>query len=155
MVTISMTGDTRVQNSMLHMAARTQDMRPAFSAVYKEMLAMFSDTFQSEGGRKGMARWAPLSPQYRKWKSIRYPGMGILTRSGMLRSSIASRGAGHRKILAPTFMIVGTSNRYAGYHQSGVVGRLPSRPFIRPSAEDIRIWTRLVMEFIRGRFGVR
>lgn len=101
----------------------TQRFAPAFYANMRQDVTL-------EGGGSG-ARWAPLSPAYATWKAARFPGAGILVRSGALKASLAGPDSPLSVFRpGPTSLEIGTSVPYAMYHQLGT-SRMPQRPPLR------------------------
>lgn len=98
-------------------------------AFYRHTL----EDFVLEGGRSG-ASWKPLSPAYAAWKAKRFPGNGLLVRTGALKASLLSADA-PQAIFRPsaTGLEIGSSVPYALYHQTGT-GRMPQRPPLRVDA---------------------
>ena len=93
--------------------------------------------FVLEGGGSG-ASWAPLSPAYAQWKASRFPGRGILVRSGALKASLSGPEA-PRSVFrpGPTSLDIGTRVPYALHHQVGS-SRMPQRPPLRVSPAFMR-----------------
>lgn len=64
------------------------DFRPIWPNVAGEIYAINQEQFESEGGRGASGRWAALSPAYKKWKEIHYPGQPILRLTNALFESL-------------------------------------------------------------------
>lgn len=95
-------------------------------AFYQQTL----ENFVSEGGASG-ARWAPLSRAYAAWKAQRFPGNGILVRSGALKASLLGPGAPY-SVFRPTStsLDIGSSVPWGMFHQLGTRA-MPQRPPLR------------------------
>lgn len=94
--------------------------------------------------RPSGSRWAALSPQYKRWKKVHFPGAPILTRTGTLGASLGpGRGAGAVREIGKTHMRYGTRVVYARYHQHGT-NRMPSRPIL-PSKTGMSTRTSQIM----------
>lgn len=100
------------------------DLREPFEQVADRFAQMELAQFTSQGAASGDP-WAPLSPGYAAWKERRYPGRPILVRTGQLRRDLTRRPFGVEAITSDE-MRLGTSLRYARYHQTGTP-RMPRR----------------------------
>lgn len=88
------------------------DMRSGFRSVGEYLLHVYSvEVFESEGAIYGK-RWAPLNPKYSLWKSTRYPGRGILERTGRMRRSF-------RAVSTRDYLTINNSVEYLRKHQNG------------------------------------
>lgn len=85
--------------------------------------------------------WAPLSPDYRRRKLAAGFSDNTLIRTGdLFRSIQAIRDSSNQ-------YRIGTTVRYAPYHQLGVPARnLPKREFLGVNNEDIQLITRLAAQ---------
>ena len=70
------------------------DMRVLRDRMDTRFRRLESRLFASEGKSGGPA-WPALSPAYAKQKAKKFPGRKILARTGRLRKSLTTRGAGH------------------------------------------------------------
>lgn len=102
------------------------DFRPIWPNVAGEIYAINQEQFDSEGGKGASGKWAALSPAYKKWKEINYPGQPILQREGRLVASLTDPEAADA-IYQPgkDELVIGTRVPYATAHQRG--GRMPQR----------------------------
>lgn len=133
-------------------------------SFYRQIL----EDFVLEGGSSGQ-RWAPLSSAYAAWKASRFPGAGILVRSGQLKASLLGPDAPHAIFRpGPTSLEVGTSVPYAIYHQTGAqwmkhnAGRafgtnvvLPQRPPIRLTPAFMRVVGQNLQRFVQDAWTLR
>lgn len=84
---IEVQGDKEMIAKLKGYTRKLNDLRPATTAIGKHMTIFYAtQPFLSQGGVFG-ERWDPLNPQYRKWKSKKYPGKGILVREGTMQKS--------------------------------------------------------------------
>lgn len=93
------------------------------------------EQFESEGDFGG-ERWEQLSPAYLAWKSVHYPGKGILVATGDLRKAASLP---KREVTPTTLTLIVDDSAYthggktarsvAGYHQEGT-DSMPRRPLI-------------------------
>ena len=142
LVSFQVTGLDSVQKGFLALLNSAKDLRPFWREVFApRYFAMVQDLFatggraRGAGGRFSGGAWAKLSPAYKVWKSINYPGQPILVRTGALRNSMVWTGTGPGPggifQATPSFAIAGTSIPYGRYHQTGT-DRMPARPFAPP-----------------------
>lgn len=137
------------------MSRRSQDFRPVFKWVLKELQKAHLANFTREGTVDG-APWKPLDPQYASWKLSNYGANGILVADGSLRRSLtvdSSRGAvrdvGFR---TATF---GTQIPYAKFHQSGTRFMAERKPVFLPSLMPNQTATVVGEYIVHGSVGVR
>jgi len=79
-----------------------------------------NDVFETEGAAIG-EHWQPLSPTYGSQKAKRYPGKGILEKTGTMRN-------GFLTLVRPDMAQVWNQVEYFKYHQSNAPRtRLPRR----------------------------
>lgn len=110
--------------------------------------------FILEGGASG-DRWAPLSPRYAAWKASRFPGAGILVRSGALKASLSGPTAPLAVFRpGPTSLDIGTGVGYARFHQLGTV-RMPQRPPIRADAVFMRQLGKELQQHVQAVWALR
>jgi phage gpG-like protein len=93
------------------------DLRPLWPEVISEFYLIEQEQFDTEGAAGGQ-KWAPLSPAYREWKEIHYPGEPILQREHDLINSLTDPEAPDA-ILEPREdeLIIGSKVPYARIHQ--------------------------------------
>ena len=149
-------GVKQVTRMLALSADACKNLRPVWDDVYDDFLDREEDVFDSEGGSGSKPRemgggawggWAPLSPSYAAQKAAEGFGNRILVRTGRLKASLTSRGAGSVFRSDAKSMAVGTSVPYAGYHQTGT-RKMPKREPIRVSEAAVRHWTRLIQKFV-------
>lgn len=133
-------GEQQIDRTMQAFADRARDMRPAWDALRLRFVQYEADWFAGEGD----GRWAPLSPDYARWKARHYPGKEILQREGDLLDSVTRPDIDVRE---PTFAIFGTSDPVAGYHQDGT-DRMPARRVIDLDETEREEWVRTVQRYL-------
>lgn len=101
---------------------RAADLRPVFRRAEKELSAIYTKHFSSNGGGK----WAPLDAEYGAWKSVNFPGRPTLVRSGNLFRSIERFSIRQIKKQSATF---GVNAPVAKFHQYGTWS-MPKREII-------------------------
>ena len=94
------------------------DMRPLWPNVIAEFYLIEQEQFDTEGAAGATGRWPALSPAYKAWKDVHYPGEPILQREHDLIASLTDPEASGA-ILRPgeDELIMGTSVPYALVHQ--------------------------------------
>ena len=118
-------------------AKRADDVAPALRRGGNVMLKSVHNNF-IEAGRP--IPWRPLSPAYAVRKARQGYSILPLTRTGLLRRSIAFR-------VRNNSLKIGTSVTYAPYHQFGT-SRMPARPYLIFQDDDIVKINRLVTDHI-------
>ena len=78
--------------------------------------------FATQGSIYG-SRWQPLSPKYAQWKAKRFPGRGLLERTGMMRRSFDFQSTSN-------FLRLYNTAPYFAVHQVGGE-RMPRRVMIQ------------------------
>lgn len=103
------------------------DFRPIWPFVSDEIYAINAEQFDSEGAKGASGKWAALSPAYKKWKEIHYPGQPILRLTNALFESLTDPEAADA-VFQPgrDELVIGSRVPYATAHQRG--GRMPQRP---------------------------
>ena len=114
--------------------ANYQSAEPAFQAMADHQQGIWAKQFDAEGSYTG-ARWAALSPPYKRWKAIHYPGRKILERSGLLRESLTQRPFGIDEV-TDEFMVIGTGVPYGRWHQNGAAHMPPRQMIQKPTPRD-------------------
>jgi len=117
---------------------------PIFDEIANVFASSQAQNFGSGGGFYGY--WAPLTPAYAAWKSARYPGAPILTRTGELRSSMAERPFGIEHI-DDKRMVVGTALHYAKYHQGGTENMTARKIVHPPTPSELRQYGNILHRF--------
>src|SRR6185436_13207261 len=139
-LSFEVTGVEEVKAGLAALAEKVGDLRPFWREIFApKYYAIVQDLFATGGRARGGGgkfkggAWARLSPTYRVWKQKFYPGQPILVRDGTLRNSLHwygdSPGYGGVFDAQPSFVVVGTSVPYAGYHQYGTK-KMPARSFL-------------------------
>lgn len=136
------------------------DLRPVLSVIgigYRKEVALI---FAHQQPRETGDRWPQLSEPYATYKEEKYPGKGILVRTGDLLASMTIEGApGNISIIGKTGAIFGTSISYGIYHDSDEErktgkGSLPQRNFSEPSDARLQIWLGQIRDSIVHNFEV-
>lgn len=80
------------------------------------------------GGAGQSGGFAPLKPAYAKAKARKWGSVPILTASGRMMRSLTSDTGDSVVIKEPQALTVGTSLKYAGYHQTGTSRMAQRKP---------------------------
>lgn len=109
----------------------------AWKAVASEFRKVEKEHFGVEGGGRS-GKWKPLTAKYAKAKQRRWGTQPILQASGKMYRSLTQAGAPGAVVEeGKQELAIGTSIKYAGYHQTG--GKhLPARPPIDLTEEQER-----------------
>lgn len=114
------------------------DFRNIWPSVADEFYAIEREQFASQGAHGASGTWAPLSPAYRRWKEIHYPGQPILKLVNDLYESLTSPDGGDSVYRSESDQLtIGSQTPYAVAHQRGG-GGMPARPPISLSEADKR-----------------
>ena len=120
-------GDQVLNRAFNRVGQFISDFRPIWPRVADEIYQINQEQFDSEGGKGASGRWAALSPAYKKWKEVNYPGQPILRLTNALYESLTDPEAPDA-VYQPSRdeLVIGTRVEYATAHQRG--GRMPARP---------------------------
>lgn len=134
-------GATELSRRLNFIGAGLSDWTPAFkrTANYLRSFAM-SEVFETEGAVYGN-KWAPLNPAYEAFKAQKYPGKGILERTGKMRR-------GFVRDYGPDFAMVGNTVPYFRYHQSRKdrTSNLPRRVMLKLDSERKEMIVKIFQE---------
>lgn len=117
----SIEGEKQISRTLTRIGNQVTNWKPAMEAAVRRLKVEASQTaFATQGASLGEP-WKPLSPEYARWKEKRYPGRGILVRTGKMQRSFQTRaGPLEGEIWNPT--------PYFKYHQSNAArSRIPRR----------------------------
>lgn len=136
--TADISGDVQLDRAFNRITEIVRDFRDIWPAVAQEFYEIESEQFASEGAHGASGKWTPLSPAYRRWKEIHFPGEPILRLYHPLVDSLTSPASGDSIIrFDPMELTIGSKAPYALAHQFGA-GRMPARPPISLSDNDKR-----------------
>lgn len=123
---------------------RMNDLRFLWPPVIKEFYVIEEGQFASEGAKGASGKWAAVSPAYKKWKEIHYPGQPILKLTNALYESLTDPEAPDAVFRAELLeLVLGTKVPYARAHQFGTA-KIPARPSISLTANDKRIFQKAI-----------
>lgn len=116
------------------------DLRPSFKVIgigYRKEVKQIFDREQPRG--LGL-QWAPLSLPYARYKEKKYPGKGILERTGKLKRSMTKQASiGNISLIGNVSAVFGSSVFYGKFLDEGT-SKMPARNFSEPSDRRRKIW---------------
>lgn len=126
------------------------DFRNVWPSVATEFYQIEEEQFETQGAAGASGQWAPLSPAYKRWKEIHFPGEPILKLEHPLYESLTSPDALDSIFRPqPDELTIGTKVPYARAHQTGA-GFMPARPPISMSeTHKRRIQKAIQKELVR------
>lgn len=125
--------------------AQMKDLRVPLEDIATDFYQTEKKIFASGGKPE---KFEALSPRYEKWKSINFPGRGIMVLHGNLRGALI----GHPKDLSKAQPIrnikkqsgeLGASGPYVNRHQEGTHG-MPQRKIVQLTETTKRRWGRII-----------
>ena len=144
--TVEVMGEEQVLRAFSRFGDAVKDLTPFWPTIADDFRELEEKQFDTQGG-SGSGGWTALSPAYATWKARHYPGKGILVRTGALRSSLTTGGAGHIEKKSADRLEIGTSVPYAIYHQKGT-RKMPKRPPVELSEADKMRWSKALHKFL-------
>ena len=140
-VLITVSGEDVAALHLEEMAARTLDLRPAFSQVRRDLIAGNRRQFESRGSYFGSG-WAPLADS----TVARTGGEEPLVDSGALRASLIG-GRGRKTSVDRSGVSVGTSVWYAHFAHSGTQ-REPARSLVGITELEVESAKRTISRYV-------
>jgi len=86
--TATVEGVTVLDRAFNRIDEAISDLRFAWPNVAREFYAIMGEQFESEGAQGASGKWKALTPAYKKWKEIHYPGEPILRLTHALVNSL-------------------------------------------------------------------
>lgn len=136
--TAKIKGDRRVRQLLTEMADRTRGVEVVWPKVGDVIAEALADQFATEGVALTGRRWAPLKPDYLRWKRRRGFRTEILRKTDEMRRGLVSRPMAVEEY-RPFSATFGTDDEKAPFHQSGT-RFMPQREIIRVTddlADDV------------------
>lgn len=147
-VTLQVDGEAAFDRAFSRFSDGITDLRPIWGDVAKDFWEIEQQQFSSQGAHSN--QWVPLSKKYGEWKARKYPGKQILEIDGTLWHSLTTKGAqGAVYLPEKDQMAIGTSIRYAQYHQRGT-RKMPRRAPIDLVESDKRMIGRTIHRRLVG-----
>lgn len=120
---VEVQGKREFDRAFNRVSAEITDFRTAWANVRAWLKMRMRRQFEVEGA---VSKWAALSPAYREWKQIHYPGKKILVRTGNLKESLTDGNADTIDRETANSFEYGTRLPYSKFHQDGDLN-LPQR----------------------------
>ncbi len=87
LVNVAVVGGKDIKNSLGRLDKSLKNFKPDFEVLGKVLTRYYGDApYASEGGVFNEP-WQPLDPEYELEKAEEFPGRGILTRTGKMKTS--------------------------------------------------------------------
>lgn len=138
---LTISGETQILSALSRFGEYAEDLTHPFEEMATDFKQIEAKRFAAQG-----PGWAPLSHDYAMWKAARYGSKPILQREGHLLGSLTG-GAGFVKEITATGMVLGTSVKYARFHQKGT-GRMPARKVVDFEAADRTRWAKILQRHL-------
>jgi phage gpG-like protein len=132
MINVSFTieGERQLSRRFHNLKREFDNWTPAFKQAVTTLKDLFSnEVFSSKGGAIG-ENWPPLDPEYSRWKSMHYPGKGMLERTGEMKRSFQT-------LYKTDYGAVWNTASYFAYHQSNKPrNKIPRRVMMKLGNEQ-------------------
>lgn len=109
------------QERIQRLAVFLTDLRSFWPLVVPLATSWWRRMFETDG-EFGGERWAALSPEYEAWKSVHFPGKGILQRTGEMKRAVSNPS----RAVTPTSLTLTIEDPKLPYHQEGTAN-MPQR----------------------------
>lgn len=142
-------GETQVSRAFQLTEDAVADLGPAFQVIGQNVLAGVREQFATEGARGSGHKWTQLSPGYRAWKDVHYPGRPMLVQGGGMKGAMLNPLSIRAGAMGLTYE---PPSDLAAIHQGGE-GTMPQRRMVELTAGDRRGWERTILTWIRHKQG--
>lgn len=153
-ITLELFGDTQLDREMRFIGRQAGDLKPAFKAVFDQMVDINSKQFWSLGARSGHP-WAPLKPAtvIQKAREGSPTPEIALRRFGDLFDAMSFIPNENNRVTyqrhAAHFMLTGQPGRIGAIHQRGsAAANIPARPFFKLTERDRKDFVDEIAHFI-------
>ena len=143
---ISIDGKAEFDRTFIRVKEEFNDLTPEWEAAFDAFQTIEAQQFDSEGGAGASGKWKELSPDYKSWKELYYPGAPILERTGRLVESLTATTADTIKEIRPKSAEFGTKVPYAIKHQRGI--GVPKREIISFSEKQKTFMTKEIQKVL-------
>lgn len=138
--------EDKLLDKLDNIKGRARDFGSVFKKIQNDLEETWSNNFMTNGLPSG--GWAPLDSEYGSWKSINFPGMPPMIRTGKLFSSLGNlRGAPNS--IGKKNAQFGTNVEYAKFHQYGTT-KMPKRTIVFEPSASKKQWSRWTAEHLDG-----
>jgi hypothetical protein len=86
-------GEVQLDRAFNRVEAEISDFRNFWPGVITTFYEIETAQFETEGAQGASGQWTPLSPAYKQWKEVHYPGEKILQLSHALIDSMTGPDA--------------------------------------------------------------
>ena len=123
-----------------HLRRAVSDLRPAWAQIIEAFKVQQRELFAGEGREAG--GWEPLDPAYARWKAKRFPGRGILQRTGKLAAAATGASSDFLVVSQPLLLMARVMIHYATW--------IDRRREISPLTDARRrVWLRILNEHLQ------
>lgn len=112
---ITVDGETGFYQAIGRFEGLVTDWRKVWPLCSEIFYRIEQEQFASEGARGG-AKWKPLSPKYKTWKTLNYGDLPILYRTGNMKRSLLGIGADAIRVETDTSLALGTRANRKGFY---------------------------------------
>ena len=140
-ITVTITGDKDLHAKLKRLGSKLDDYSGAMKDIGRSLASYYAgEAFASQGGVYGEV-WAPLSPSYAIAKAKKYPGRGLLVRTGKMQQGFTATTNSHSALIT-------NKVSYYKYHQSPEEPRtrIPRRKMAGVNEEVIKRVTTIIQE---------
>lgn len=153
-IRVKVDGQKAIIQGLDRVIADSKKYKEPMERIATHFWGITEKNFNAQGQPK---RWSPLTFNYVKWKQKNYPGKKIMQLTGRLKDSLTADNQEDSqdtiKILAPTYMELGTNVEYAAAQHHGYPKRnLPSREIIQVTDKHVAHWNRIVYRWAINNF---
>jgi phage gpG-like protein len=146
-IKIQLAGGIEVTKRINGVVGSLKDMRKGFKKIGDDFRETEEKIFNGQGAYGSRGRWSELTPLYRNWKSVNYPGKPILQMTGSLKNSLTKKTSGHVEIITKNSITLGSTNPTFIYHQKGT-RKMRARPPIIFTEYQGRKWVNIMKDHI-------
>lgn len=111
-ISITVTGLDGVEERLKKLGLSLHNFAPALESLGAQLIRFYSDTVFSSSGTALGSRWRPLSESTEIEKNGKWPGRGILERTGAMKLGFYSE-------ITPETLFVSNKVPYFRFHQLG------------------------------------
>jgi len=134
-------GEKQISAGLDYVGKELKDFRKPLKKSSELLLKTWEQNFDAQGSTLGEP-WQRLSPKYAAWKAKRYPGKGILVRTGKMRKSF-------RDSVTSVSATLTNPTPYFRYHQSNASrGTLPRRVMMKIDRQRVDGILRIFTEWL-------
>ncbi len=143
-------GTRLIRLKLVRMTERAEHAKPAMNEIYLTILDIIDETFEKEGARSGLPRWAADTVRWEVKKIKLGLDPRILRATGELHESMTTYRHPLQYVRVENAKVVINSKLMRGkVAQKGYAkGGIPARPYVRFTKMDSHAFGREVMRYI-------